>query len=62
MIWILVSIPFWLLGFWFFPIATLTIYPLRRPDETEAELARQFLTSIFVGGVFLLIAAGICQL
>jgi hypothetical protein len=61
MAWYIASIPFWLSGFWFFPIATIAIFVKRKPYETDSDLAIQTFTSVLLGGLLLVIAAKLCS-
>jgi hypothetical protein len=57
MAWVLASIPFWCLGFFFFPIGTIASISIRRPGETDEEQGVQAFVSTVLGGVFLALAA-----
>ncbi len=58
--WIVASLPFWLLGFLFLYAAPMCIIK-RSPDETSAELGGQLIFSLLGAGVFLLIAAKVAS-
>jgi hypothetical protein len=61
MIWIIASIPFWIIWIFFFPIATIAVFTQRRPDETPASIGTQFLSSLLIAGVSFYIAAKIAS-
>jgi hypothetical protein len=56
MAWTIASLPFWMLGLLFLVAAPISI-GMRKEHETTAEIASQFLISLFLAGIFLLIAA-----
>jgi hypothetical protein len=58
MAWAVASIPFWLLGAFFFYGACIAI-PRRRPDETASDLGIQVVGFLLVCGIFFIIAAKI---
>lgn len=62
MIWIIASVPFWILGFFFCQIASIAVFARAKPNETPYELMGQFLASLVVGGIFLVVAAGIASI
>ena len=58
--WYIASIPFWLLGAFFFPFAAIACVMTRESGETDEDLVKQFLGATIVGGIFFAIAAHMC--
>jgi hypothetical protein len=61
MAWVIASLPFWVSGFFMFPIATIATYTNRKLGETDEQLATQAMLSVVCGGILLLIAAWMCS-
>jgi hypothetical protein len=61
MAWVIASLPFWVSGFFMFPVATVATYTKRKPGETDEELGYQALLSVICGGVLLALAAWMCS-
>ncbi len=61
MTWIIASVPFWIIGIFFFPITTIAIFTQRTPDETNRQIAIQLLSSLLIAGTAFLIAAKIAS-
>lgn len=61
MAWVIASIPFWALGFFFFPLGAVAALVVKDPGETITDQTKQALGSTFVGGALLLLAARICS-
>lgn len=60
MTWIIASLPFWAIGgFFVWAGVGCALGYGRRRHETAANLSRQLLFGLLVGGIFLLIAAKI---
>jgi hypothetical protein len=60
MIWVIASIPFWIVGA-FFMVGSVATFTEREPQETSRQLAIQCLGSLILAGIFFLIAAKICS-
>lgn len=58
MMWIIASVPFWILGVISLSAAAVAV-PLRRPGETERDLMRQVVAGLLLAGVFFAVAARI---
>lgn len=56
MAFIIASVPFWILGT-IGLLSAATAAPARRPDETDADIVKQVLSSLLFAGVFYIIAA-----
>jgi hypothetical protein len=61
MAWIIASIPFWIAGFFLFPLAASAAILIREPEETASEQGQQFFACLVVGGILLFVAAWMCS-
>ena len=60
MAWIIASIPFWIIGFFFFPLAVITAIVVKEPGETDREQGQQLFACVVFGSILLFIAAWMC--
>lgn len=58
--WIVASIPFWLLGL-FCAVTVVCVYPFRKPKETDGDLALQIFVFLLLTGVFFIVAAKVAS-